>query len=828
VIAAARRLAVRHPAHLALAALTAGLALAPAPPWAALATAATVTTALAAARSPGLALGCAALLLAGTAAGDARLRAIEAPAARLAAMGPTPVAATAHLLEPPRASRFGAAATVRIASGPLAGMRLYARAAGSARWPARARPGMVLRVRGLARPLRPGGEDRRGRPDGEPRFDFHAHLRREGVAGELSLRHVAATGRVRSGLAGALDRARERAEAALSAGLGPGEAALARGFILGQDEAVDPLLREDFRDAGLAHLLAVSGQNVMLLCALALPLLALAGAGIGVRVTVLLALISAYVPLAGAGPSLQRAAVMAGAGLVALAAGRPASRWYALLLAAAATLALRPRVSGDVGWQLSFAAVAGIALLAPPLRRAALALLEPLTRGRRLMRRLARAAADGIAMTVAATVATLPLLALHFGSVPVASVPANVAALPAVAPVMWIGMADAALGQLRPLPFAGQLAGAAARALALPFGALLRWIAAVAEWWAERVPAEPLRLAPWQAAVAYAALAALAVMLARRRAARGAGASVALSAALADPDTPLGRLRERWRRLPRATRAGARVAAVCAVAALVAGLARPPGPPDVLTVSFLDVGQGDATLVQHPRGGTLLVDGGPPEGRAVRLLRRAGVRRLDAVVATHAARDHHGGLAEVLAELPVRLLLDGGDGTADPSYRALLATARRRGVRIVPARAGLTLRAGALTIRVLSPPPRPPGPPPEDPNPRAVVTLVSAGGFDLLLSGDAESGTLLRLPLPDVEAMKVPHHGSADPGLPEVLRRARPEVAAIPVGENSYGHPAPSTLAALRAAVPRVARTDEDGTIRIEVAAGGYRVRTER
>ena len=102
-------------------------------------------------------------------------------------------------------------------------------------------------------------------------------------------------------------------------------------------------------------------------------------------------------------------------------------------------------------------------------------------------------------------------------------------------------------------------------------------------------------------------------------------------------------------------------------------------------------------------------------------------------------------------------------------------------------------------MRVLGPPPRPPGPPPEDPNPRALVTVVSWGDFDLFLSGDAESEALAGYDLPDVEAMKVSHHGANDPGLPQLLRRLRPQVAAIEVGEgNSYGHPTPATLAALK------------------------------
>jgi competence protein ComEC len=270
------------------------------------------------------------------------------------------------------------------------------------------------------------------------------------------------------------------------------------------------------------------------------------------------------------------------------------------------------------------------------------------------------------------------------------------------------------------------------------------------------------------------------------------------------------------------------VAIVAGLCLLTWRLAAPPAPPGEVTVSFLDVGQGDATLVHDGGGAAVLVDGGPADARVARLVRRAGVRHLSAVVATHASADHHGGLREVIERIPVDLLLEGGDGTRHPQFRGVLAAARERGVRTVPARAGLRLRAGGLRLRVVSPPPRPPGPAPEDPNPRAVTTIVSAGAFDLLLSADAESPTLLGLDLPDVDAMKVPHHGSADPGLPEVLRRLRPEVAAIEVGaENGYGHPAPSTLTALRA-VPRVYRTDRHGTVRLSLRDGAMEVMTER
>jgi competence protein ComEC len=109
-----------------------------------------------------------------------------------------------------------------------------------------------------------------------------------------------------------------------------------------------------------------------------------------------------------------------------------------------------------------------------------------------------------------------------------------------------------------------------------------------------------------------------------------------------------------------------------------------------------------------------------------------------------------------------------------------------------------------------------------------VVAIVSSNGFDLLLSADAESDALLPLELPDVEAMKVPHHGSSDPGLQALLARLDPELAVIEVGQNTYGHPAPETLTALREAEVRTLRTDRDGTVSLGMEAGRLRVDTER
>jgi competence protein ComEC len=780
-----------RPYHSGLAALAVGLALASGPRPTVVLAAAGALVVLTALRAPGPAAVCAVLVVAGAAVGSLRLETLDR--STLSAEPPGALATEAILAEAPRPSPFGARVVLELTRGPGAGEQVMAYTDRDVRWPADAGPGRIVEVAGSLR-----------RPKSKPNadFDWPAYLRRRGIALELRVDRLTITNRRRGGPSGAIDAVRRRAERGIAAGLSPGHAALARGMVLGQDERVAEADREDFRRSGLAHILAVSGQNVMLLCALALPFLMATGAGPRVRAAVMLALIAVYVPLAGAGPSLQRAGVMGAAGLVALGAARPSSRWYALLLAAAATLALNPRVAADPGWQLSFAAVVSIIAVGGRLRASLAALPGPL--------------AEGVALTVAATIGTAPLLAHHFETISLSGLPANVVAMPAVAATMWLGMLAAAVGQLTVLPSLGEPALALATVLGWLNSLCLAFIEAVARRFAEAPGAAvALPLAtPGAVALAYAAIAAAVV------------ATIAATPRL-EPLVTTGRAA--FRRLPAARRRPlVAIAAAFGLIGCAAALA-PPAPPAELTVSYLDVGQGDATLVQSPEGGAILFDGGPPEGRVVRQLERAGVNRLSAVVATHQSRDHHGGLREVIETFPTDVYVDGGDGNPDPAFVAVARAAARRGVRRVVPRQGDTVRVPGLAVRVLGPAPRPPGPAPEDPNERALVTVVSARGFDLFLSGDAESPSFAALDLPDVEAMKVPHHGSKDPGLPAVLARLRPQFAAIEVGEgNGYGHPAPQTLAALSAAGVRTYRTDRHGTVTLTVTGNGLRVDTER
>jgi competence protein ComEC len=217
-------------------------------------------------------------------------------------------------------------------------------------------------------------------------------------------------------------------------------------------------------------------------------------------------------------------------------------------------------------------------------------------------------------------------------------------------------------------------------------------------------------------------------------------------------------------------------------------------------------------------------------------LRAAGVRRLDLLVATHAALDHDGAAAAVLDALPVDLVLDGEEANAlrapgpfgAPASAPVAQLAAAHHVRRIASDGGQVVRAGPLELRVLWPRREPTAPPGAEPNDRATVIHLRDGRFDLLLTADAESNVTAGLHLPAIDALKVAHHGSDDPGLPGLLQRLRPRVAVIEVGaHNTYGHPTPATLAALRA-VPVVRRTDRDGTVRLTVHGGRMAIASVR
>jgi competence protein ComEC len=687
----------------------------------------------------------------------------------------------------------------------------------------RARPGTEASIRGVVAgvPRRAGGEvsvrveTEAGRvlaiaPEPVEELGVGSRVSAQGVlttpepwrAGELRRRGIAMTLRsarldpvegARGGLAGWIDAIRTRAEDALSRGMPETEAALARGFVLGEDDRIEGRVRDEFKRSGLAHLLAVSGQNVLLLCLLAWPLLALLGLRLRPRLVALLALIAVYVPVTGAGPSIQRAGVMGAAGVVAALAERPRSRAYALLLAAAATLAFNPRASGDVGWQLSFAAVLGIFLWSGRLA-GVLAGAAPRGSPR-------RALGEGVALTAAATVATAPLMAHHFDSFSLAALPANLLALPAVAPAMWLGMLAAIAGQFPAIPVE-------------PINWLnslcLAYIGQIAHWLATpswSVVEVPLRT-PIAVAAAYVGLFAaveLGLGAAKRRAGMVLG-RVGGGRPRGGPRSPL-----RWPAIA--------VALLCALLTATVFLRssdEAPATSGNLIVRVLDVGQGDSILLDPPDGDPVLVDTGPPGSGVEQRLRELGVDSLAAVVISHGQSDHAGGLGELLEAIRVGRIVY---GVVDPSLRRLALAAGSSPLRLAE---GGQLDVGTLRLTALWPPRELAGQPAEDPNSLCLVLVAEWRHFSMLLPGDAEAEAAPIDPGP-IDVLKVAHHGSEDAGLAAFLDHSAPRLAVISVGEdNPYGHPTAETIATLVDHRVPALRTDEAGEIRIEATPTGW------
>jgi competence protein ComEC len=607
-------------------------------------------------------------------------------------------------------------------------------------------------------------------------FDERQWLARQGIHVVLEASSWRPVGR-RGGIAGLADRLRDRIELAIGRGTDGVRRGIVLGVVLGEDEGLPAHVQDDFRASGLYHLLAVSGQNVAFLAAGIYGLGWLLRLSRAWRELLVVGVVVAYVLAVGWQPSVVRAGVAGALASLAWLTARPRDRWHLLAVGAFVLMAWMPTSLLEPGFQLSFAAVAAIFVSVPWITSA----LEgyPLPPG----------ASDALAVALACGVATAPIVLLHFGQFPAYTVLANVVAFVAVPVVLALGLLAAVVDPVSPDAAAG---------LAALAGWAAAWLELVASVVAD-FPGAQIGTRTVLLTCALGLVGWLAVRQARRR--LRVGMPVAL------------------------------VVVGVAIATAAAWLAARPAPtwnqPAGLRVTFLDVGQGDSALIETPQA-RVLVDEGPPEADVAGQLVGMGVRSLSALVLTHPQRDHVGGAARVIRRLRVAQVLDPGQEATGPEYEEAIAAARARGVPVRVVRAGETFRLGRLVLRVLWPADA--GGATEDPNLNAVVITASFGETDVFLPADAESDVTAKLPLTEVEILKVAHHGSEDPGLSHELEDLRPRIAVISCGRgNEYGHPRPETLAALDAS-PGLAvyRTDEDGRVVVESDGRGLSVKTAR
>ena len=643
-----------------------------------------------------------------------------------------------------------------------------------------------------------------GEPPAFPEFDYRGYLLRQGV---VSLAPYPDVALVESGhgsaLTGAVIDARRSLSGRLEEALPEPQASLASGVLLGTRSNLAPDLKAAMEATGTSHLVAVSGQNVALLAALLIAALAWA---IGRRPAAWLALatIVGYAVLVGGQASVVRATIMASIYVMSIVLGRQSAAPVALVLAAALMTAHDPQVLHDVGFQLSFAATIGLVTLGSEMRLR----LEAFA-GR--WPALARSPLTGLlletlAITSAAIAFTLPITALSFGQVSLVALPANLLAVPAFVAV-------------------AMTAALAVTASVVPGGEVIGWVAwlpatymiGVIELFAS-LPAASVTVrgvSLWVAVPYYGALVAFTWWLPAR------------PVALPQPPRVWAR---NGPRLANALAAGAMVVVAGVLAWAAIGVRDDDGR---LSVTFLDVGRGDAILIEGPDGHRVLVDGGPGgEALAGALGQRLPFhdRRIDLVVVTHPQADHIGGLPEALGSYDVGAVLDSVFDSESPFYEALVDAMEAAEVpRHVAARGQSIDLGGGARIEVI-------GPDgalgtQADPNDASTVLRLVMGEVSFLLTGDIEadgeaalvrSGTDLR-----ATVLKVARHGSGTSTTEAFLSRVAPAIDVISVGaSNSHGHPTGEVLSRLSG--DYVLRTDEDGDVRMETDGALLWVTTER
>ncbi|HEV7603563.1 MAG TPA: ComEC/Rec2 family competence protein [Candidatus Limnocylindrales bacterium] len=659
----------------------------------------------------------------------------------------------------------------------------------------------------------------RGRPDSP----YGEYLLRIGAVGTLASRTLAVEP-ASDDLGHRIEGLRRGAGDALTVVLPEPEAGLAAGILIGLRDRVDRDLAAAFTTAGVSHVVAISGWNIAIVAAAMASVTGRLGRRRRSVVTILG--IVTYVAFAGASASVVRAALMAAVVLLARETGRAGRAAAALGWAATLLLASDPHLIDDAGFQLSSLATAGLIAWATPIT----AWIQALGRGR-----LPGWLAESLGVSLAAQAATLPIILVSFGRLALLSPLVNVAVVPLVAPAMAVGLV-ALTGGIAALAGAPPIVGAI---LATPGWVILRILVAVVDA-AAALPFASVTLAPpLDVITAACAGAVLLVVSWRRRRSRSMGRSPS-PAVQPRPTAP-----ERPNR-PAATHGGphggrlhrAGVASLV-LAVAVTGAVFAARPAGFARVSILDVGQGDAILVEGSRGGRLLVDGGPdPERLLVALDQRIPPwdRRLDAVVLSHPHEDHVAGLALLLERYHVDRVFEPGMRGPGPGYAAWL-----RDLAAAPALVRLGLAAGdrlavdEIGLRVLWPiRGQVPALPPDGGtgiNNVSVVLLGQVGDRRFLLMGDVEEAidpSLLADGLPRVDLLKIAHHGSRTATTEAFVEAVRPAVAVASAGSgNPYGHPAKATLDRLAASGARVLRTDLDGTVVIGFEAGGMTVAAE-
>jgi competence protein ComEC len=647
-------------------------------------------------------------------------------------------------------------------------------------------------------------------------FDYPAYLAGQGITGIMNAGSTIVTGET-GGWRHWPYSLRSRLSDSIQDTVPYPQSALGQALLLGLKSDLPPEMVQDFRSTGTSHLLAISGLHVGVLV-----VMFLAGSSwlLGRRgwyfLAVPLIAVWTYALVTGLPPSVVRAAMMGSVYLVAIGLGRPGSILPALAFSAGVMTAVSPEIIQRVSFQLSFAAMAGIAFTQPFIPRWAPAPSGPgHTWWEPWAYSLVRAPLIALIISWFAMLATWPLLAFNFREVALPGIIVTVLALPAM-----------------PFIMAGTLLAAVVGLASTTLGQIFGWMV----WVPSSYLIELVELAPkwtvqtdwannWLVVAWYSALGVLLLSL------------------------KPGRLGWAWSRVKDGTRALADIrmepvktvpvllgAAMMTAAAVALWWQVGSGGDGDLHVYFFDVGQGDSALIVTPGGRQVLVDGGPKSDSAIRALDGAmpsGDRSLDLVVMTHLDSDHSRGLLDVLDSYQVGAVLSGAANTQSAMYAQWQASLVRNRVDVISVHQGYRLDLGSgVMAEVLNPLPATSD---QTANNGALVLRVTYGDISFLLTADVEAATesILAAGHAGIQStvLKVAHHGSKTSSTASFLDAVDPAVALISVGEtNSFGHPSPEVIGRLLLQTKRenLYRTDQDGEVEFITDGQDLWVNTER
>jgi competence protein ComEC len=576
------------------------------------------------------------------------------------------------------------------------------------------------------------------------------------------------------------------------------QASLAQGIILGIRYNIPTEVRDDFAGTGTAHLLAISGLHLSIMAGILLSIgIWLFGRRRHIYIWLALGIIWLYALITGMHPPVVRGAIMASVFLAAGLLGRQRTAITSLAFAVAIMVGINPQILWDASFQLSFMAMAGLIFIAPPFQALGRKAVNATIGDEGIGVSLANITTDSFSVTLAAIIAVWPLIAHYFGIVSFVAPLATLLALPALPAIIAAGALAGFIGLV-----------------ALPIAQAIGWLAwlfisymlFIVSGFAS-LPISSIEVGSVGTTVIvvyYSALAAAVWLGSRKRLGERikSGASKSFSLISQSP--------KRW------------VIPPLLVVAILVSVGGATMPDDELHVSFLDIGQGDAILIQKGNQ-QVLVDGGPsPQALALELGDRMPFwdRTIELVVLTHPHSDHLAGLVEVLQRYQVEQVLYPDLDYESTLYDEWLGLIEEKDIPRTPAQAGQKIDLGdGVIIEVLNPQTPLLTGTSSDINNNSVVLHITMGKVSFLLTADIEQEAefkliVLRADLTST-VLKVGHSGSYTSTTSEFLAATSPQVAVISVGDNPFGHPHAEVVERLEKelGLSNIFRTDRQGTI---------------